>query len=193
MSADGLLLETETAVIAPVARDGTGRLVAALLLAVIVRVPFWTEALRTPLDGDAAVIGVMALHPGQGTTMWGQPYGSPLEAWLASPLLALLGARTETLRLFYFLMGLLPVALAFHLARELHPQAGFPAAVLAACPPPYLLILASLPPPLYPLALALSGLALVLALRVPVRERESGHPPRCVRSTGGAIRCPPFT
>ena len=58
-----------------------------LMLAVVVRVPFWIEALRTPLDGDTAIIGLMALHPLQDTAMWGQPYGSPLEAWLASPVL----------------------------------------------------------------------------------------------------------
>ena len=56
----------------------------AVLLAVAVRAPFWAEALRTPVDGDTAIIGLMARHLGRGTTMWGQPYGSPLEAWLAA-------------------------------------------------------------------------------------------------------------
>ena len=32
-----------------------------LLLALAVRFPFWVEALRTPLDGDTAIIGLM--HP----------------------------------------------------------------------------------------------------------------------------------
>ena len=45
----------------------------AVLLGLAVRVPFWVEALRTPLDGDGAIIGLMARHLGQGTTMWGQP------------------------------------------------------------------------------------------------------------------------
>ena len=56
----------------------------ALLLAVIVRVPFWIEALHTPVDGDTAIVGLMARHPGEGTTLWGQPYGSPLDAWVES-------------------------------------------------------------------------------------------------------------
>jgi len=32
----------------------------ALLLAIVVRLPFWIEALRTPVDGDTAIIGLMA-------------------------------------------------------------------------------------------------------------------------------------
>ena len=52
----------------------------ALLLAVAVRVPFWIEALRTPVDADTAIVGLMARHPGEGTTFWGQPYGSPLDS-----------------------------------------------------------------------------------------------------------------
>ena len=65
----------------------------AVLLGVVVRAPFWAEALRTPVDGDTAILGLMARHLGRGTTMWGQPYGSPLEAWLAAPVFALMGAR----------------------------------------------------------------------------------------------------
>ena len=63
----------------------------ALLLGVVVRVPFWIEALRTPVDGDTAIVGLMARHPGEGTTLWGQPYGSPLDAWVAAPFVAVLG------------------------------------------------------------------------------------------------------
>jgi hypothetical protein len=29
----------------------------AILLGVLVRVPFWVEALRTPIDGDTAIVG----------------------------------------------------------------------------------------------------------------------------------------
>jgi hypothetical protein len=137
---------------------------ALLLLAVAVRVPFWVEALRTPLDGDAAIIGLMARHPGRGLTMWGQPYGSPLEAWLAAPLVAAMGPRDEPVRLLYFLLGLALVPVAFALGWLLDPRAATPAALLAACPPPYLLLLSSLPPPMYPLALLLAGGVLATAL-----------------------------
>ena len=141
----------------------------ALLLGVAVRAPFWAEALRTPLDGDTAIIGLMARHLGRGTTMWGQPYGSPLEAWLAAPLMAAMGARAEALRLCYFLLGLALIPVAYLLARRLDARAALPAAVLMACPPPYFLLLSALPPPMYPSALVLGGLVIVLALRIAER------------------------
>ena len=37
----------------------------------------------------------MARHLGQGTTLWGQPYGSPLDAWVAAPFVAALGPRSR--------------------------------------------------------------------------------------------------
>jgi hypothetical protein len=116
----------------------------ALLLAIVVRLPFWIEALHTPVDGDTAIVGLMARHPGVGTTFWGQPYGSPLDSWVALPFVAAWGYRTEALRLPVFLLGLLLVPLAYALARELHPRAALPAAVLVACPPPYFLLLLGL-------------------------------------------------
>ena len=148
----------------------------AVLLGLVVRVPFWAEALKTPLDGDTAIIGLMARHPGVGTTMWGQPYGSPLEAWLASPFVLALGPTAEALRLLYFLLGLALIPLAYFLGGALHPRAALPAAVLMACPSPYFLLLASLPPPMYPSALLLCGLSLVLALRLGDRLAAGGRP-----------------
>jgi hypothetical protein len=157
---------------------------AALLLAVAVRVPFWVEALRTPVDGDTAIIGLMARHPGRSLTMWGQPYGSPLEAWLAAPLVAAMGTRDEPLRLLYFLLGLALVPLAYALGRALDPRAALPAAVLAACPPPYLLLLSSLPPPMYPLALTLGAGALLAALAAARRLGEGAPAARWLVAWG---------
>ena len=114
----------------------------AVAVGVVVRVPFWVEALRTPVDGDTAIIGLMARHPFRGATMWGQPYGSPVEAWLAAPLLALLQPDAATLRLAYFLLGLGLIPAAYFLARALDERAALPAAVLMACPSPYFLLLA---------------------------------------------------
>jgi hypothetical protein len=153
----------------------------ALLLAIVVRVPFWIEALRTPVDGDTAIIGLMARHPGVGTTFWGQPYGSPLDSWVVLPFVAIWGCSTEALRLPYFLLGLLLVPLAYALARQLHPAAALPAAVLVACPPPYFLLLSALPPPLYPTTLALCALVLLTAVQAGRRlgEKDSA-PPRGV-------------
>ena len=136
----------------------------ALLLALAVRVPFWIEALRTPVDADTAIVGLMARHPGEVTTFWGQPYGSPLDSWLAIPFVAVWGTGTEALRLPYFLLGLALVPLAYGLARALHPAAALPAAVLMACGPPYFILLSALPPPLYPTTLVLCGVVLLLAV-----------------------------
>jgi hypothetical protein len=158
----------------------------AVLLAVAVRAPFWAEALRTPVDGDTAIIGLMARHLGRGTTMWGQPYGSPVEAWLAAPLLALMGGRAEALRLCYFLLGLALVPVAYALARRLDARAAFPAAVLVACPPPYYLLLSALPPPMYPAALVLCGIVMVLALRVG-ESIEAGRAPGGELVLAGAL------
>ena len=146
-------------------------LVAAIALGALVRGPFWIEALRTPVDGDTAIIGLMARHLGRGTTMWGQPYGSPVEAWLAAPLFGLAGASAAALRAMYFLLGLALVPAAWALARALDPRAALPAAILVACPAPYLLLMAALPPPMYPAALLLSAIALTLALRGTERAR----------------------
>jgi hypothetical protein len=145
----------------------TGRawaLPLAILLGVVVRVPFWAEALRTPVDGDTAIVGLMARHPGVGTTLWGQPYGSPLEAWLGAPLLAALGHTPQALRLWYFLLGLGLIPAAWLLGRAVDARVAFPAALLVACPPPYLLLLASMPPPLYAAALLLCAGLLVAAV-----------------------------
>ena len=70
----------------------------ALLLAIVVRLPFWIEALHTPVDGDTAIVGLMARHPGVGTTFWGQPYGSPLDSWVALPFVAAYGVKVRDLK-----------------------------------------------------------------------------------------------
>jgi 4-amino-4-deoxy-L-arabinose transferase-like glycosyltransferase len=145
-----------------------------LAVAVLIRVPFWVEALRTPVDGDTAIMGLMARHPFRSATMWGQPYGSPLEAWLALPFLTVLGPTGEGLRLMYFLLGLGLVPLAYALAGRLDPRAALPAGALLACPPPYFLVLSSMPPPLYPSTLVLGGVLLLLALRAGDRLAAEG-------------------
>jgi hypothetical protein len=142
------------------------RLPFAILVGLLVRVPFWVEALRTPVDADTAIIGLMARHPGEGTTMWGQPYGSPLDAWVATPFVLALGSTTQALRLPVFLLGLALVPIAWALGRALHEEAAFPTALILACPPPYFLLLSALPPPFYATTLALCGVILVLTVRI---------------------------
>lgn len=158
----------------------------AILSGVVVRFPFWVEALRTPVDGDTAIIGLMARHPGEGSTMWGQPYGSPLDSWLAAPLVAAMGCRPEPLRLLYFLLGLALIPAAHALAGRLHPRAAFPAALLMACPPPYFLLLSALPPPFYPTTLLLCAGLLVVVLRLGERLAR-GEAPRLEMMAAGAL------
>jgi len=150
---------------------------AAILLGVVVRVPFWIEALRTPVDGDTAIVGLMARHLGRGITFWGQPYGSPLDAWIAAPFVAVMGCTTEALRLPVFLLGLALIPLAYGIAQALHEAAALPAAVLMACPPPYFLLMAVMPPPFYATTLVLCGLLLWLGLRLGA-SLGSGAAPR---------------
>jgi 4-amino-4-deoxy-L-arabinose transferase-like glycosyltransferase len=150
---------------------------AAILLGVVVRVPFWIESLRTPIDGDTAIVGLMARHLGRGTTFWGQPYGSPLDSWLAAPFVSAMGPTDEALRLPVFLLGLALIPIAYAVARALHPEAALPAAALMACPPPYFLVMAVLPPPFYATTLVLCGLLLLLGLRLGA-SLAAGEEPR---------------
>jgi hypothetical protein len=83
-----------------------------VLFGLLVRFPFMMEALRTPLDGDTAIVGLMARRPFASATLWGQPYGSPLDAWVAMPFLAVFGQREGALRLCYFVLGLGLIPLA---------------------------------------------------------------------------------
>jgi hypothetical protein len=144
-------------------------LAALIVLGALVRAPFGSVALRTDLDGDTAIVGLMARHLGEGRTLWGQPYGSPLDAWVAAPFVALLAPRTLALRLPYGLLSLALVPLAWALARRLDPRAGLPAALLAASPPAFFLLLSALPPPFYPTVLVLLGLVLLLVTTTGLR------------------------
>jgi 4-amino-4-deoxy-L-arabinose transferase-like glycosyltransferase len=152
------------------------RLALVLFVAVLVRLPFWIEAWRTPLDGDTAIIGLMARHPLRSTSMWGQPYGSPLDAWAAIPFVAALGSKASALRILYFLLGLGLVPVAYVVAGALDRRAALPAAFLMAVPAPYFLLLASLPPPLYPTTLLLCAGLLALTLRIDARLVAGGTP-----------------
>jgi 4-amino-4-deoxy-L-arabinose transferase-like glycosyltransferase len=167
------------------ARRWAGPLLA-LLLGAFVRLPFWIEALRTPVDGDTAIVGLMARHPFTSATLWGQPYGSPLDAWLTIPFLAIVGPRAAALRLCYFALGLGLVPLAYLLGAALDRRAALPAALLVACPAPYMLLLSALPPPLYPTTLILCGLVLLMTLRLGARL-AAGEVPRAGLALTGAL------
>ena len=151
-------------------------LVAILALAALVRAPYFVRVLGAGVDGDTAIVGLMARHTGQGTTLWGQPYGSPVDSWAAAPFVATLGTTHLAVRLPVFLLGLALVPLAALLAREIDPAAALPAALLAAVPPSYLLMLSALAPPLYATTLALLATVLVLTLRLRARAEATRAP-----------------
>jgi hypothetical protein len=143
---------------------GLGALLLLLALGGAIRVPFLLDSLSIPVDGDTAIIGLMAHHRVWSGTMWGQPYGSPVESWLALPFVEAFGATRLALRLCYYTLSLTLVPLAWALARSVDRRAGVPAAALLACPPTVLLSYAALPPPLYPAVILLVGGLLLVAL-----------------------------
>ena len=156
-------------------------LAAVLSLAVAVRWPFWREAVATPLDGDRALVALMALHPAQtGTTLWGQPYGSPIGAWLLAPWLWLTGPRALTVHAFYFALGLLLVPATFLVARALERGSEWHAATLSAAPSAYMLLLSAAPPPLYSLGLLLCAALLGTALALEPRLAGGQRPNRAL-------------
>jgi hypothetical protein len=155
-------------------------LLAILLLAAAVRAPFWSVAARASVDGDTAIVGLMARHPVRGTTLWGQPYGSPVEGWIAAPFVAALGPTPLALRVPYALLALALVAAAACLGERARRGAGLPAGLLLACPAAYVLLLSALPPPLYPTTLLL--LAVLIGLAATEAERiQGGAPPSRTR------------
>jgi hypothetical protein len=133
-------------------------------LGAAMRLPLLFDSVSIPVDGDTAIIGLMARHRVWSGTMWGQPYGSPVESWMALPFVELLGATRLALRLCYFTLSLALVPLAWALARSVDRRAALPAAALLACPPAVLLSYAALPPPLYPAVILLVGGLLLAAL-----------------------------
>jgi len=161
-------------------------LLLATALGAALRAPFWQFGLRAPIDADTAITGLMARHPLASASLWGQPYGSPVEAWLAEPFLLLFGANAVAMRLLYFALGLALVPLAFVLAEAVDERAALPAGLLAACPPAYILLLSATPPPLYPVTLILCGLVLLVALRIDARL-QCGETSRCLAVVWGVL------
>jgi hypothetical protein len=161
-------------------------LFALLVLAAAVRAPFWDFARDASVDGDTAIVGLMALHPARSATLWGQPYGSPLDAWVAAPLVAALGPTPAAVRIPYALLSLALVAAAYRLGELARAGAGLPAALLLACPSAYVLLLSALPPPLYPTTLALLAAVMILGGRA-AETLEAGGSPRARLAAIGAL------
>lgn len=88
-----------------------------LLLAALYRLYLMTSAFAH-IDGDQAVVGVMAYHIQQGDRpvfYYGQPYTASVEAYLAAVFCAVLGATEFVVRLPAFLFSVAFVGVTYYL------------------------------------------------------------------------------
>ncbi|HEV8310879.1 MAG TPA: discoidin domain-containing protein [Methylomirabilota bacterium] len=146
-------------------------LLAVLLSAAAVRLALlW----RPRLWFDEATVGIMGLAVLRGELpiyFFGQAFMGALgDAYLAAPVHYLLGASAFTLELVAVLQSLLWLGLVVGLAwHAFGPRAGLFTALCLAIPPDYLLYWSHEARPHYLLSMALGTLALLVALRAPLR------------------------
>jgi 4-amino-4-deoxy-L-arabinose transferase-like glycosyltransferase len=91
------------------------------------------------VDGDEAVIGVMAMHIARGTEFpfyfWGQPYGGggAFEAYMAAIPFSIFGPSSLGIRFYVLALSFASLILTFNLVRQLESQrAAILCTVLAA-------------------------------------------------------------
>src|SRR5918912_4032260 len=114
-------------------------LVALLLVGLALRLAIIASPLGE-IDGDEAVVGLMALHIAfrgeRPVFYWGQPYLGSLEAFSAAPLFRVFGSSTVVLKLVPAAYSLAFVALSAILARRLFGTgAALATAAYLAVPP----------------------------------------------------------
>src|SRR5947209_13375248 len=114
-------------------------LVALLLVGVAFRLAIIVSPLGE-IDGDEAVVGLMARHIAflgeRPVFYWGQPYLGSLEAFSAAPLFRLFGSSTLVLKLVPTAYSLGFLALSGLLGRQLFGAgAGLATAAYLAIPP----------------------------------------------------------
>ena len=149
----------------------------ALLLAVVVRVPFWIEALQTPVDGDTAIVGLMARHPGRGDDVLGPALRLAARLVGGAALRRGLGPHHR---------GAAPAVLPARSRSSSRSPTRSRASCTPrpACPPPCSsparrptsCCSSALPPPFYPTTLVLCGLVLLTAAQAGRRlDGEHAH------------------
>src|SRR3954451_9991864 len=114
-----------------------------LLALLLVGLAFRLAIIASPLgeiDGDEAVVGLMARHIAFGAERpvfyWGQPYLGSLEAFTAAPLFKLFDSSTALLKLVPTLYSLGFLAVCAVMTRRLFgPAAGLATAAYLAVPP----------------------------------------------------------
>src|SRR5207302_2737734 len=114
-------------------------LVALLLVGLAARLAIIASPLGE-IDGDEAVVGLMARHIAflgeRPVFYWGQPYLGSLEAFSAAPLFRLFDSSTLLLKLVPTAYSLGFLALSAILARRLFgPAVGLATAAYLAIPP----------------------------------------------------------
>jgi 4-amino-4-deoxy-L-arabinose transferase-like glycosyltransferase len=140
---DSVVVSEESSMARSARRD-TNFLVLAMILALLVRLDFMRAA-QWSIDGDEAIVGLMAKHilEGRGIPVfyYGQHYMGSLEAILAAGSFALFGVTPVALSLVPLIFSLALVPLLYALASSLGGRtAGRAAALLAAFPPSALII-----------------------------------------------------
>jgi hypothetical protein len=123
-------------------------LLLAVACAAALRLDFLFAA-NFVLDGDEAIVGLMAKHIVEGGQVpifyYGQHYMGSLEAILVSGLFSLMGVSTVALKAVPFLFSLALVPLVYRLGREITGEFGARVAtILIAIPPSPLVIWSSM-------------------------------------------------
>jgi hypothetical protein len=113
-------------------------LLAAACAGIVLRIWVVLSSLGD-LDGDEAIVGLMARHISHGDIpvfYWGQQYGGSLEAILAAPGIRLFGASVTALRFVPLALFAVAVVLCWHIARRVYSEktAWFAAALFCIWP-----------------------------------------------------------
>ena len=139
-----------------------------LLVAIAFRIGFFVFALHhAPLSSDEAWPSLMAMHILKGefpVVYWGQSYMGTQESYLDAGLIALLGAKTITIRLYPLVLSFLFVAVTYGLAARIFDRVTRLVTVaLLAVPVPYLTMCGVIvAPDNYLVVTTLGSLALLL-------------------------------
>jgi hypothetical protein len=153
-------------------------LLLAVVCAALLRFDFLFAA-QFVLDGDEAIVGLMAKHIVDGAPVpifyYGQHYMGSLEAILVSGLFSIFGVSSAAVKFVPFLFSLALVPLVYRLAREVTGEFGARAAtVLIAVPPSPLVIWSSMARGGFIELVVIGAGALLMACRWLKKEQPPG-------------------
>ncbi|HEY7923859.1 MAG TPA: hypothetical protein VII62_11805, partial [Vicinamibacteria bacterium] len=146
---------------------GVRRVLIVVAAALVARGALHWATFSLPVSNDDAILLLMGravLHGELATTLWNQPYNGALDAYLLSPLLAVL-PHHAAYRLYQVVCAVLLVWLVALLARRLAgPQAAFAGALVAAWGTPYMALMTATGPPPNFLMPLVTGFPLLVGL-----------------------------